>query len=127
MSRDVVTSPANVSLQKLVDDYLLPQGLRAIPVVQGDLLTGLITLRDIARTPREQWGQTPVGLAMVPVEKLHVVSPQQSMQEVLPLMNSRDVNQLPVVQDGHLVGILNRESIVRSLEIRRHLGIGRSV
>jgi Zn-dependent protease/predicted transcriptional regulator len=127
MSRNVVTTPANISLQKLVDDYLLPQGLRSIPVVQGDLLVGLITLRDITQIPREQWNQTPVGLAMVPVEKLHVVSPQQHMQEVLPLMNSRDVNQLPVVQDGHLVGILNRESIVRALEIRRHLGIGRAV
>jgi Zn-dependent protease/predicted transcriptional regulator len=127
MSRNVVTTPANISLQKLVDDYLLPQGLRSIPVVQGDLLVGLITLRDITQIPREQWNQTPVGVAMVPVEKLHVVSPQQHMQEVLPLMNSRDVNQLPVVQGGHLVGILNRESIVRALEIRRHLGIGRTV
>jgi len=126
MSRDVVTAPANISLQKLVDDYLLPQGLRSIPVVQGDFLAGLITLRDISQIPREEWSQTPVGQAMVPVEKLHVVSPQQSMQEVLPLMNSMDVNQLPVVQDGHLIGMLNRESIVRSLEIRRHLGIGRT-
>jgi len=113
-------------LQKLVDDYLLPQGLRSIPVVQGDLLAGLITLKDISLIPREQWSQTPVGLAMVPVEKLHVVSPQQSMQEVLPLMNSMNVNQLPVVQAGHLIGMLNRESIVRSLEVRRHLGIGRT-
>jgi Zn-dependent protease/predicted transcriptional regulator len=126
MSRDIVTAPANISLQKLVDDYLLPQGLRSIPVVQGDVLAGLITLRDIGQIPRDEWSQTPVGLAMVPVEKLHVVSPQQSMQEVLPLMNSMDVNQLPVVQDGHLIGMLNRESIVRSLEIRRHLGIGRA-
>lgn len=126
MSRDVVTAPANISLQKLVDDYLLPQGLRSIPVVQGDVLAGLITLRDINQIPREEWSQTPVGMAMVPVEKLHVVSPQQSMQEVLPLMNSMNVNQLPVVQDGHLIGMLNRESIVRSLEIRRHLGIGRT-
>jgi Zn-dependent protease/predicted transcriptional regulator len=127
MSRNIVTAPANISLQKLVDDYLLPQGLRSIPVVQGDLLAGLITLRDITQIAREEWSHTPVGLAMVPVEKLHTVTPQQSMQEVLPLMNSRDVNQLPVVQDGHLVGMLNRESIVRALEIRRHLGIGHAV
>lgn len=126
MSHDIVTAPANISLQKLVDDYLLPQGLRSLPVVQGDLLAGLITLKDISQIPHEQWSQTPVGLAMVPVEKLHVVSPQQSMQEVLPLMNSMNVNQLPVVQDGHLIGMLNRENIVRSLEIRRHLGYGRA-
>ncbi|MBE3560525.1 MAG: CBS domain-containing protein, partial [Ktedonobacteraceae bacterium] len=71
----------------------------------------------------EEWAQTPVGLAMVPVEKLHVVSPQQTLKEVLPLMNTQDVNQLPVVQDGRLLGVLSRDAVLRSLEIRSSLGL----
>jgi CBS domain-containing protein len=63
---------------------------------------------------------------MIPVEKLHIVSPQQSLNEVLPLMVARDVNQLPVVEDGRLVGVLSREDIVRFLEIRRGLGLDTS-
>ena len=38
-------------------------------------------------------------------------------------MAGRDVNQLPVVQDEHLVGVLSRDAIVRYLEVRRSLGI----
>jgi Zn-dependent protease len=125
MNKTPTTVPANISLQRLIDEYFLPQGLRTAFVTQGDYLAGLITLGDIRHVPREEWGQTPVGFAMLPVEQLHSVSPQQSLNEVLPLMANRDINQVPVVQDGKLVGVLTRESIIRTVEIRRSLGLDR--
>ena len=123
MNTTPTTVPANISLQKLVDEYFLPLGLRSALVIQVDRLAGLITLSDIRHVPREEWGQTPVGLAMIPRERLHTVSPQQSLNDVLPLMAGRDVNQLPVVQDERLVGVLSRDAILRYLEIRRSLGL----
>ncbi len=126
MNPNPVTVPANISLQKLVDEYFLPQGLRSALVIQGDQLAGLITLSDIRHVPREEWMQKPVGHVMVPLEKLHVIAPQQSLKEVLPLMISEDVNQLPVVQDGRLLGVVSRDAVIRSLEIRRHLGLDRA-
>ena len=123
MNSAPTTVPANISLQKLVDEYFLPLGLRSALVTQGDRLAGLITLSDIRHVPREEWGQTPVGLAMIPRDRLHMVSPQQSLNDVLPFMAGRDVNQLPVLQDERLVGVLSRDAIVRYLEIRRSLGL----
>ncbi len=60
---------------------------------------------------------------MIPRERLHVVSPQQSLNDVLPLMAGRDINQLPVVQNERLIGVLSRDAIMRYLEIRRSLGL----
>ena len=126
MNTNVMTVPANISLQKLVDEYFLPRGLRSAFVMQGDQLAGLITLSDIRHVPRDQWPQTPVGYAMIPLERLHTITPQQNVKDVLPLMTGQDVNQLAVVQDGRLVGVLTREGILRSLEIRRNLGVDRN-
>jgi len=56
--------PANISLQKLVDEYFLPLGLRSALVTRADQLAGLITLSDIRHIPREEWGQVPVGHAI---------------------------------------------------------------
>ncbi len=123
MNPDPVIVPANISLQKLVDDYFLPRGLRSALVVQGDQLAGMITLGDIRHTAREQWTQTPVGSIMIPLERLHAVSPQQNLNDVLPLMVGGDVNQLPVTQDGQVVGVVTREAIMRYLEVRRGLGL----
>jgi len=123
MNRSPATVPATISLQKLVDDLLLPHGWRSAFVMQGDQFVGLITLGDIRHIPRDEWEQTPIGCVMIPLEQLHVVSGEQRLNAVLPLMVTRDVNQLPVVQDGRLVGVLSREDIVRFLEIRRGLGL----
>lgn len=119
-----LTAPANISLQQLVDGYILPAGLRSVPVVRGDQLAGLITLADIRKVPREQWPQTPVGYVMIPLERLHAVRLEQSLNDVLPRMAASDVNQLPVVDDeGRLVGMLSRDAILRFVEVRRGLGL----
>jgi Zn-dependent protease len=123
MKTDPMTVAANISLQKLVDDYFLPQGLRSAFVAQGDQLAGLITLSDIRHTPREKWSQTPVGFVMVPLQRMQVASPQQSLKDVLPLMIRGDVNQLPVIDDGRLVGVLSRDVVMSSLEVRQRLGM----
>jgi Zn-dependent protease len=123
MNSNPATAPANISLQMLVDDFLLPNGWRHTFVTQGEYLAGLITLSDIRHVPRDEWKQTPVGFTMIPSERLLTVSPQQSLNEALPLMVARNVNQVPVVVDSRLVGVLSREDIMRFLEIRRSLGL----
>lgn len=126
MNTQVTTVPANISVQRLVDEYFLPQGLRSALVMQGGVLGGLVTLSDIRHIPREEWGQTAVGFIMIPIERLHVVHPEQPLRDALKLLSDQNINQLPVVQqDGQLVGAVTREAIVRFIEIRRSLGLGR--
>ncbi len=60
---------------------------------------------------------------MRPVENLHSVSPLHSLRDALRLMITQDINQLPVLQDGRLVGVLDREAVIRSLQIRQSLGL----
>ncbi len=122
MNPNPMTVPANISLQRLVDEYFLPNGLRSAIVVQGDQFAGLITLGDIRHVPREQWTQTPVGMVMIPADRLHAISPTQNLNDVLSLMGSHDVNQLPVVENGRVVGILSRDAIIRYIEVHRSLG-----
>ncbi len=91
--------------------------------MQGERLVGLMTLSVIRHIPREQWERVPVSQTMIPLERLHVVSPQQPLSDLLPLMAGRDVNQLPVVQNDALVGVVSRDAIVHYLEVRRSLGV----
>lgn len=123
MNENPNTAPANISLQKLVDELLLPHGWRSAFVMQDEFLTGLITLSDIRHIPRDEWVQTPVGFAMTPLKRLHTVTPQQSLKEVLPLIVEQNINQVPVMESGRLIGMLSREDILRFLEVRSRLGL----
>ncbi len=123
MNSQPVAVPANISLRKLADEYLLPHGLRAAPVVQGEYLSGLITLDESARVERERWSSTPVGHVMLLLEQVYTATPEQSLHEVLQEMVTRNINQVPVVQERRLVGLVSRESIVRYLHVRQSVQI----
>lgn len=111
---------ANSSVQAMVDQVMIPYGLRAVLVEQGELLAGLATLRDVRHLPREQWAQTPVGHIMIPKERLHTVRPDQPLADVVSMLSEHDVNQLPVIEgDGRVVGLLTREAVLRFIEFRR--------
>jgi Zn-dependent protease/CBS domain-containing protein len=118
-----ITVDPDASIGYLVHDLMVPYALRATPVVQNGKLVGLITLHETRHVPRDRWLTTPVREAMIPLDRLHVVRPDQSLNEVLPLIAGRDVNQLPVVQDGQLVGMLSRDKILRFIEVRRGLDL----
>lgn len=127
-ARDLMNpAPAAVSpsipLRQLVDSYLLPYALRAVPVMAADQFVGLISLTDIRRIPREQWEQVTVAQVMVPRERLHIVAPQQPLSDAVALMGRYTIHQVPVVQGGRLVGMVSRDAIVRFLEVRRGLGL----
>lgn len=116
----------HLPVQQFVDEYLLRTGQRAAPVVddlEDRRLIGIATLRDVRQLPRERWSTTPIGQIMTPLAQLRVVQATQPLSDALPLIREAGVNQLPVVSDGRLVGLLNLEVIVERLAMQQALGM----
>lgn len=114
-------APANISLRRLVDEYLLPDRLRVVPVEQVGYFAGVISVEEITRVPRERWEQTPVGHAMTPAARLPQVAAADAIIEVAPLLAQSSMGLLPVVEQGQLVGVLTGEAIVQALDLRQRL------
>ena len=115
-----VVSPSE-SVESVVDNYVLLRNVRCFPVQSGDDLLGLVTLEDIRHVPRDQWPMTPIEKAMTSVNRLHAVSPDEDLRQVLQLMARQDINQVPVVDDGKLLGMISRSDILRLIQTRREL------
>ncbi len=49
---------------------------------------------------------------MVPLERLTTARPDQELSDVLDVMGQTEVNQLPVVENGRLLDIITRDSIL---------------
>ena len=116
-------APANISVRRLVDEYFLVMGLRSVPVVQGEYFAGLIELTDITRLGRERWTNTPVGHVMRLPEQIPVATPEQPLYDVLQVMMTQHIDKVPVVHDGHLIGLVGRETIVACLLVRQGLKV----
>ncbi len=120
-SRDCQAVPPDLSLEQLVDSYVLAHNVRCFPVQAGEELLGLVTLDDIRKVPRDQWPLTSVFKTMTAFERLHTVPPQEDLRHVLQIMSEVDVNQVPVVEGRRLVGLVSRSDILRLIQIRREL------
>jgi Zn-dependent protease/predicted transcriptional regulator len=123
MSRDCVTVNRGMSLQEFVDTYLLTTGQRCYAVEEHGHLVGLITPRDVGAIPREVWDKTTVRDAMRPLEKLHIITPDTPVLDALKLMAGNDVNQLPVVANGILQGVVSRSQLMQLLQTRSELQV----
>jgi Zn-dependent protease/CBS domain-containing protein len=116
MSRACVMASADVTLRELVDQYFLDRGQRCIVIVRSDQPAGFLTLHNIRAIPREQWESTQAWQAMTPMDKVKVTNPKVELVKVLEEMGTDGVNQMPVMQDGQVEGMLTREDIINYMK-----------
>jgi Zn-dependent protease/CBS domain-containing protein len=118
MSHDCVILNRGMALQDFVDVYLLKTGQRCFAVEDQGRLVGILTPRDVGNIPRDRWDRTTVREAMRPLQELHVITPDTPLLDALKLMVRNDVNQLPVVANGTMQGMVSRSQLVQLLQVR---------
>ncbi len=123
MSRECPIVPGQLLLNQLVENYVLTGGRRCFLVQNEGPLPGILTLRDIAQVPRTQWGQVAVYQIVKPAEQLVYVAPQTDLLSALRTMDEANVNQVPVIDKGELIGMLSREQMIHYARARAELGI----
>jgi len=121
MARDCATVEADTTLRQFVDDQLLRMTAPCFAVRQDNRILGLITPEDVKHVERTRWDRTRVSEVMRPLQSLHPVKPDASVAEVLELMGRENINQLPVMSDGHLDGVVTRSYLVHLWQVRREL------
>jgi Zn-dependent protease/predicted transcriptional regulator len=117
MRTQLLRVPPNMPVATLVDEHLIASGQRTFPVEDGGRFVGLISLRDLHGRGRQSWDGTSVRDVMTPVDRLVTVAPGTDAVEALGLLDGRDVNQLPVVESGHLLGLVRREDVLRWMSL----------
>lgn len=123
MRRDVPQVPPELPVSELVEHWMLQgEEQRAFPVMEGDRLEGIVTLEDVRKTPRERWNDLRVVDIMTPERDLEVVEEGTAAGEALGKLLRGNLEQLPVVENGHLEGIVRRADILRWVELRAGLG-----
>ena len=128
MTESPRSTRADTLLREAARD-LVRSGIGALPVIDANgLLVGMLSERELMRhmlslasingsIPRPQSGVERARRTVRDVMSRQVlcVSPDQPLAEVASLMTNKDVDRVPVVEEGRLVGFLTRGDIVRKL------------
>jgi Zn-dependent protease/predicted transcriptional regulator len=113
-------SPEAASPELLVREFMLEhalrQGQRALPVLDNGHLLGIVSVTDAKHLGQDAWATTPVSDIMSRTP-LKTVGPDTDLSTALRLLVENDVHQLPVLQNGRLMGMLSRADIMRYIQL----------
>jgi Zn-dependent protease len=124
--RDVMTSdcPAvdgNLNVLNFVEDQLLRTGDRCFMVLDNTGLAGLVTPHEVKTVDRARWPYTTIFDIMRPISEIRQVEPGTPLKVALEIMSRENLNQLPVVSDHLLRGVLTRARVLSFLHNRLEL------
>ncbi len=96
-------------------------GISCHLVTAGGNPVGLITLHGVRAMPRDKWGNTSMQAVMLPLDRIHSATPEERALSVLDRTQKEDINQMPITSEGHIVGVIARDTILGFLQTRLQL------
>ena len=115
MVSDPRVLPASATAQEAAALLVRPE-VRAVLVVDGDRLVGLVTPACLVERVVAA-GRDPRATALgeIAEDALATVEPDLPVEEAYRLMEEKDVERVPVTEAGRLVGVLSRSALQRRL------------
>jgi predicted transcriptional regulator len=106
------------TLDELVHERFLHSDQRCFPVNADGRFVGIVCLSDVRKVREVEWPLTEVRNVMTPAEQLAAVAPEDQATRAVQLLAERDVDQIPVVEQGALKGIVRRRDVVKWAGLR---------
>ena len=117
MTTDVITTTSNVDVVNAFEE-LMEHKISAMPVVDDGKLVGIITATDLGHNLILDKYELGTDVKSIMIKDVVTVSPENTISEAIETMkanapDSNILNQLPVVENGKLVGIISDGDIIK--------------
>jgi CBS domain-containing protein len=110
---EVITIRATETV-KSAADRMREHSIAALVVKSGDVITGLISEREIVNAVSRH-GERALSMAVLDVvtQAAITVAPDDTLKRAMSLMTHHRVRYLPVISNGKLVGIVSIGDVVK--------------
>ncbi|WP_019266571.1 CBS domain-containing protein [Methanobrevibacter smithii] len=117
MTTDVITTTSNVDVVNAFEE-LMEHKISAMPVVDDGKLVGIITATDLGHNLILDKYELGTDVKSIMIKDVVTVSPENTISEAIETMKSNApdsniLNQLPVVENGKLIGIISDGDIIK--------------
>lgn len=116
MRRSFVAIPADLTVATAMRTFLARSDGRAMPVVDGQELVGLLSFRDVRDLPAGAWKDTLVREVVARHASEKKTTPRTPVIDVLDMLGDVETERLPVVEGTRLIGMLDRHDVMRWIE-----------
>jgi len=117
MTTDVVTTTSDIDVVYAFEK-LMKHKISSLPVVEDDKLVGIITATDVGHNLILDKYELGTSVEEIMIKSVVTISPEDNLETAIKLMkesvsSSGILNQLPVIEDGKLVGIVSDGDIIQ--------------
>ena len=119
MTTDVITTTSDIDVVYAFEK-LMKYKISSLPVVEDDKLVGIITATDVGHNLILDKYELGTSVEEIMIRSVITISPDDTLETVIKVMkdsvsSSGILNQLPVVEDGKLVGIISDGDIIQEI------------
>ena len=113
--REIWSVAPDDSVQTAIS-MLVEKNIGALIVMQGDQMVGIVSERDCARKLLPS-GRSPNDTPVSDIMSSNIISgaPENTIDECMALMTSRDIRHLPIVENDDLLCVVSLGELVRSI------------
>ena len=122
MASDYSVVPSSLTVSQLIQGHLFTSGHVHFLAADDTGIRGILTLPNIKSVPQHKWSVIQLKDIMTPIEKLKMAHPDQNALGILEQMDESNINQMLVVSEGRVIGLIARDNLIRFLRIRSELG-----
>jgi predicted transcriptional regulator len=117
--RNPPTVPADITVDELIEDYIMQSDDHAFPVIEnGQELVGIVCLDDIRPVPSVERASKRVFDIMTPRSDLITISPDDNANKALEEISKQSIRQIVVMDGDEMFGLVRRRDIVRFLQLQ---------
>ncbi len=121
MKENPVTVPPDLTLDKVVNDYIYEHHFKMFPVARDGNVKGCITTKQIKEIPKEDWPDKQVSEVAVECSDVNTIAPDADATEALSAMNKSGNSRLMVIENGELKGIVALKDMLKFLSLKLDL------
>ena len=119
MTTDVITTTSDIDVVYAFEK-LMKHKISSLPVVEDDKLIGIITATDVGHNLILDKYELGTSVEEIMIKSVITVSPEDTLEDAINIMktgvsSSGILNQLPVVENGKLVGIISDGDIIQEI------------
>jgi CBS domain-containing protein len=114
MNRPVLAAAKSTSARDLAIQMLMG-GFSGIPITEHDgTVVGLVSELDIIRALRAGKPLDNVPAAEIMTAAVITVNVDATVEEIMEIMDTKQIVRVPVLEDGKLVGVVSRPDVLRA-------------
>ena len=118
MTTEVITTTCEVDVV-CAFEKLMKNKISSLPVVKDGKLVGIITATDVGHNLILDKYELGTNVEQIMISPVVTVSPEDDIETAIKIMKEEStsgiLNQLPVVEDGKLVGIVSDGEIIQEI------------